>query len=72
MKIRIIKHEAKTEHGSLKSGSFEVRRGDEKHFFYWDDVAGRRVRAGQTDQATALERAKEFARQLRDSTTKDK
>ena len=38
--IRIIKHEAVPE-----CGSFEVRFGDgrQSKFFYWDDVASRRL-----------------------------
>jgi hypothetical protein len=40
--IRIIKHEAVP-----KTGSFEVRfpDGRKSSFFYWDDVASRRLRS---------------------------
>jgi hypothetical protein len=39
--VRLIKHVAVP-----KYGSFEVRLADRTHskYFYWDDVAGRRLR----------------------------
>ncbi|OAF05480.1 hypothetical protein AYJ54_00815 [Bradyrhizobium centrolobii] len=57
--VRIIKHEAVPD-----CGSFEVRFADgrESRFFYWDDIAGRRLRPEQGDQETAKEQAQEFAR----------
>jgi hypothetical protein len=61
--IRIIKHEAVPE-----CGSFEVRFGDgrESRFFYWDDVAGRRLRPDQLTREEALEQAQAYARAERD------
>jgi hypothetical protein len=61
--IRIIKHEAVP-----KCGSFEVRFSDgrESVYFYWDDVASRRLRPEQLTSEQALEKAKEFARAERD------
>lgn len=61
--IRIIKHEAVPE-----TGSYEVRFQDGRHsqFFYWDDIAGRRLRPEQVDRATALDAAKAFARAARE------
>jgi hypothetical protein len=56
--IRIIKHEAVP-----KCGSFEVRYSDGRpsRYFYWDDIAGRRLNPDAVDSQTALERAKAFA-----------
>jgi hypothetical protein len=58
MTIRIIKHEAVPQ-----TGSFEVRFPDDRPsvFFYWDDIAGRRLSADQMDSSRALEAAKGFA-----------
>ena len=63
MTIRIIKHEAVPD-----CGSFEVRYSDgrESRYFYWDDLKSRRLRPEQVDRATALERAKDFARKERE------
>jgi hypothetical protein len=60
--VRLIKHEAVP-----KCGSFEVRFADGRpsRYFYWDDIAGRRLR-DQVDSQKALERAKAFARAERD------
>jgi hypothetical protein len=57
--VRLIKHEIAPDFGS-----FEVRFSDgrESVFFYWDDVAGRRLRPEQATSIQALERAKEYAR----------
>jgi hypothetical protein len=51
MTIRIIKHEAVPQ-----TGSFEVRFSDGRPsvFFYWDDIAGRRLSAEQLDSKQAL------------------
>ena len=63
MQIRLIKHEAVP-----KCGSFEVRFSDGRpsHYFYWDDIAGRRLNPDAVDGQTALERAKAFARDEQD------
>ena len=63
MTIRIIKHEAVPQ-----TGSFEVRFSDGRPsvYFYWDDVASRRLSAEQMDSDRALEAAKAFARSERD------
>ncbi len=58
-KIRIICHEAVPNCGSFEVGFDD---GRPSRFFYWDDVAGRRLRPEQVDKATALELAKSFAR----------
>jgi hypothetical protein len=57
--IRLIKHEAVP-----KCGSYEVRYSDGRpsHFFYWDDIPGRRLNPALVDGQTALERAKAVAR----------
>jgi hypothetical protein len=62
-RFRLLKHEAVP-----KCGSFEVRFPDGRpsRFFYWDDVAGRRLNPGQVDGKTALELAKALARAERD------
>jgi hypothetical protein len=62
-RIRIIKHE-----GVHLSGSFEVRFPDGRpsHYFYWDDMPGRRLRADRTDKATALRPAQFLARAEQD------
>jgi hypothetical protein len=57
--IRIIKHEAVPD-----CGSFEVRLPDRtRKFWYWDDIAGRRLRPDSLTQ----EQAKAFARAARDA-----
>ena len=64
MPIRIIKHEAVPQ-----TGSFEVRFSDGRPsvYFYWDDIAGRRLNPEQMDSGrAALEAAKTFARGERD------
>lgn len=60
--IRLIKHEAVP-----NCGSFEVRFSDGRAsvYFYFEDIAGRRLRPEQMDRATALEQAKEYARNCR-------
>ena len=61
--IRIIKHEAVP-----KCGSFEVQFSDgrESKFFYWDDVASRRLRPEIVTSEQALEQASAFAEAERD------
>jgi hypothetical protein len=61
--IRIIKHETVP-----KTGSFEVRftDGRESKFFYWDDVASRRLRSNMLSSDQALEQARAFAQAERD------
>ena len=61
--IRIIKHEAVPE-----CGSFEVRFGDgrESRFFYWDDIASRRLQPDQLTKEQALAQAQALARAERD------
>jgi hypothetical protein len=51
-----------------KCGSFAVRFADRtpSKYFYWDDVAGRRLRPEQVGGKQALEEAKAFARAARD------
>ena len=60
--IRVIRHEAVP-----KTGSFEVRFEDGRpsKFFYWNDVAGRRLRPDQFDRDQALQLAKAFAQAKR-------
>ena len=55
MTTRIIKHEAVPQ-----TGSFEVRFPDGRPsvYFYWDDVASRRLGAEQMDSKRALAAAK--------------
>jgi hypothetical protein len=59
--VRIIKHEAVPD-----CGSFEVRFADGRPsvYFYWDDIASRRLRPEQVDQETAKKQAQEFARSV--------
>ena len=61
--IRIIKHEAVP-----MCGSFEVRFPDDRPsiYFYWDDVASRRLRPGMLTSEQALEQARAFASAERD------
>lgn len=61
--IRIIKHEAVPQ-----TVSFEVRFSDGRSsvYFYWDDVASRRLSSEQMTSEQALEAAKTFARGERD------
>jgi hypothetical protein len=64
MTTRIIKHEAVPQ-----TGSFEVRFPDGRPsvYFYWDDVASRRLGAEQMDSKRALAAAKTLARSERDN-----
>jgi hypothetical protein len=57
--VRLIKHEALPDRGS-----FEVRYSDGRPsvYFYFDDIAGRRVRPEQMDRKQALREAQAFAR----------
>ena len=58
--VRLIKHEAVP-----KCGSYQVRiDGLRPRFFYWDDIAARRLRSEQMTGAPALELAKSLARGL--------
>jgi hypothetical protein len=54
--VRIIKHEAVP-----NCGSFEVRFGEDSIWFYWDDLASRRLRSDAMTREQALEAAREFA-----------
>jgi hypothetical protein len=58
-RIRIIPHEAVP-----LCGSFEVRfpDGQPSRYFYWDDIAGRRLRPDLVDSATAKHAAQSLAR----------
>jgi hypothetical protein len=61
-RIRIRKHE-----GIPGCGSFEVQMpGRGSKFFYWDDVAGRRLRPEMLTREQAFEQAKALARAERD------
>jgi hypothetical protein len=62
-RIRIIPHEAVP-----LCGSFEVRFPDGRpsRYFYWDDIAGRRLRPDLVDSAVARHDAKVFARAEQD------
>jgi len=64
MTIRLIKQEV-----APNCGSYEVRFSDGRpsQFFYFDDLAGRRVRPDQLTREQALEQAKAFARAERDN-----
>lgn len=59
MRIRIIRHSAVPD-----TGSFEVRfpDGRDSVFFYWDDVASRRLRPEAMTSAQAKEKARALAR----------
>jgi len=59
--VRLIKHEA-----IPGCGSFEVRPsgGLRSRYFYWDDVASRRLRPEQMTRAEARELATSLARGL--------
>ena len=58
-RIRIIPHEAVP-----KCGSYEVRFPDGRpsRFYYWDDIAGRRLRPDLVDSVTAKRDAQALAR----------
>ncbi|MCK1396586.1 hypothetical protein IVB45_20475 [Bradyrhizobium sp. 4] len=57
--VRIRKHEAVPQ-----TGSYEVYfdEGRPRVYFYWDDVAGRRLGPDRLTGAEALEQARAFAR----------
>ena len=60
-RIRVRKHEAIPD-----CGSFEVQvPGKGSTFFYWDDIAGRRLRP-EMSREQALEQAKALAKAERD------
>jgi len=59
--VRIIHHEAVPD-----CGSFEVRWPGGRRFFYWDDLAGRRLSPDILTRDQALEQAKALARAERD------
>ncbi|MCW2077843.1 UNVERIFIED_ORG: hypothetical protein M2193_000018 [Bradyrhizobium japonicum] len=61
--ITIKKHEAVPD-----TGSYEVRFADGRPsvYFYWDDLAGRRLRSDLLTRREAEARAKELARIERD------
>ena len=63
MTVRLIKHEILPD-----CGSFEVQYSDERPsvYFYWDDVAGRRVRREQIGREQAMRAAQTFALAERD------
>jgi ATP dependent DNA ligase domain len=63
MTVRLIKHETLPD-----CGSFEVQYSDGRPsvYFYFDDIAGRRVRPEQMDRKQALRAAQAFARFARD------
>lgn len=63
VEVKIRKHEAVPQ-----TGSYEVYFSDGRpsQFFYWDDVASRRLRPEQMTSEQALEKAREFARLERD------
>jgi hypothetical protein len=60
---RIIKHEA-----IPRCGSFEVRFADERpsRFFYFDEIADRRLRPDLVTRERALEKAEALVRSERD------
>ena len=62
-RVRIIPHEAVP-----KCGSYEVRFPDGRpsRFYYWDDIAGRRLRPDLVDGATAKREAQALARAEQD------
>ena len=62
-RIRIIPHEAVP-----KCGSYEVRFPDGRpsRFYYWDDIAGRRLRPDLFDGATAKREAQRLAQAEQD------
>lgn len=62
MTVRIIPHHPE---GIEGTGSFEVTWPGGRRFFYWDDVAGRRLRPDALTKAEALEQAKALAREKR-------
>jgi hypothetical protein len=61
--VRLIRHEA-----VRRCGNFEIRFADGRpwRYFYWDDLAGRRLNPALVDSERALEKAKAFARAERD------
>jgi hypothetical protein len=63
MTVRLIKYEVVP-----NCGSYEVRFSDGRpsQFFYFDDLAGRRVKPDQLTRAQALEQAKTYAHTERD------
>jgi len=61
MTVRIIK----TKEAVPGTGSFAVHHDDEITYFYYEDVASRRLRPEQMTQEQALEKAREFARRQR-------
>lgn len=56
-RVRIVEHSAVPH-----TGSFEVIHPGGREFFYWDDIAGRRLRPDAMTRDQALQKAKAFAR----------
>jgi len=56
--IRLLKHEAVAGRGSFEVAFLD---GRPSRFFYFEDVAGRRLRPDMVDSQTALAQAKAFA-----------
>lgn len=65
--VRIIPHQPE---GVPYTGSFEVVWPGGKQYFYWDDIAGRRLRTDALSHDQALELARELAREKRDAIRK--
>ena len=63
-RIRIIKHEAVPLCGSLE---VHFPDGRPSRYFYWDDIAGRRLRPDLADRATAIREAQLLARREQDA-----
>ena len=63
MKIRVIKHEVVP-----GCGSYEVRFPDRRpsKYFYFENLAGRRLRPDRVEQTVAEQNAKRFAREEQD------
>jgi len=63
-RIRIIRHSAVPD-----TGSYEVWFADGRpsRYFYFDDIAGRRLRPEMLTSEQALEQAREFARAEREN-----
>lgn len=60
--VRIIPHSTE---GIPDTGSFEVVWPGGRQFFYWDDVASRRLRPDALTRDQALEQARALAREKR-------
>jgi hypothetical protein len=61
--VKLIKHEAGSDNGSSE---IQFDDGTPSKWFYWNDIASRRLRTEKVDRRQALQQAQAYARAARD------